>query len=460
MSFEIREVLDTLQMLEVEHFDIRTITLGISLRDCASRLPATVRARAYDKIRRTAAHHVHVAEEVEATYGVRIANKRVSITPVSLIMDGARPADFVEMAKVLDTAAEHVDVDFLAGFSALVEKGSTPGDLALMDALPEALARTSRLCGSVNCGSTGTGINGDAVRRMAGVIKEAARLTADEDSAGCARLVTFCNAVPDNPFVAGAFHGPGEADVVINIGISGPGVVLRAIREAGPGADFGELSETIKRTSFKITRAGELLGRRCAERLSQVSGFPVRFGIVDLSLAPTPAEGDSIGDILVAMGFEDVGAPGTTAALALLNESVKKGGMMGASYVGGLSGAFIPVSEDQTMARAAERGNITIEKLEAMSSICSVGLDMVTIPGDTPTESIAGILFDEFAIGMVNNKTTAVRIIPVAGKKVGDYAHFGGLLGSAPIMPVSTLDNSTFVGRGGRIPAPIRSLTN
>ncbi|MFW5972997.1 MAG: PFL family protein [Bacteroidota bacterium] len=460
MSLEIREVLDTLQMVEVEHFDIRTITLGISLRDCASRLPKTVQARVFDKIRRTGAHHVTVAEEVESTFGVRIANKRVSVTPVALIMDGAAPSDFVKLATVLDSAAEHVGIDFLAGYSALVEKGATVGDEALISSLPEALAATRRLCGSVNCASTSAGINSDAVRSVARAIKETARLTAAEDSAGCARFVAFCNAVQDNPFVAGAFHGPGEPEVVINIGISGPGVVLRAVREVGEGADFGQISEAIKRTAFKITRAGELIGRRCAERLSERSGIPIQFGVVDLSLAPTPAEGDSIGDILIAIGLEDVGAPGTTAALALLNEAVKKGGMMGASYVGGLSGAFIPVSEDQAMSRAAQKGHITIEKLEAMSSICSVGLDMVTIPGDTSEETLAGILLDEFAIGMINNKTTAVRIIPVEGKDVGDYAEFGGLLGGAPIMPVSRLGNHVLVHRGGRIPAPIRSLTN
>jgi uncharacterized protein len=460
MSYEIHEVLDTLQMLEVEHFDIRTVTLGISLRDCASRLPRTVEARVYDKIRRVAAHHVRTAEEVEATFGVRIANKRVSVTPVALIADGATPGQFVAIAKALDKAAEHVGVDFLAGFSALVDKGNTRGDDALMEALPEALAATSRLCGSVNCGSTRTGINGDAVNRTASLIKRTAYLTRDNNSIGCARFVAFCNAVQDNPFVAGAFHGPSEPELVLNVGISGPGVVLRAVREVGATADFGTLCEAIKRTAFKITRAGDLIGRRCAAQLSRRSGTTIRFGVVDLSLAPTPAEGDSIGDILIAMGLEDVGAPGTTAALAMLNESVKRGGLMAASYVGGLSGAFIPVSEDQAMIRAVQRGHLSIEKLEAMSCICSVGLDMVAVAGDTSEETLAGILFDEFAIGMINNKTTAVRIIPVHGKAVGDSAEFGGLLGTAPIMPVSTLRNDVFVRRGGRMPAPIRSLTN
>ena len=460
MHYDIREVLDTVRMTEMEHFDIRTITLGISLRDCASRLPQTVRARVYDKIRRTAAHHVAVTEEIEALYGVRITNKRISITPMAQVAEGLSRDDFIDLAGILDTAAEHVGVDYLAGFSALVEKGMTEGDRTLLAALPYALASTNRVCGSVNCGSTAAGINADAVLQVAHLIKETARLTADKDSIGCAKFVAFCNAVQDNPFVAGAFHGVSEAEAVINIGISGPGVVLRAVRDLGTGADFGTLFEAIKRMAFKITRAGELIGRRCAERLRQRSGMPIEFGIVDLSLAPTPAEGDSIGDILIAMGLEDVGAPGTTAALAMLNEAVKKGGLMGASYVGGLSGAFMPVSEDQAMRRAAERGHISLEKLEAMSAICSVGLDMVAIPGDTPAETIAGILFDEFAIGMINNKTTAARLIPVVGKGVGESAEFGGLLGGAPIMPVSQLSSYAFTHRGGRIPAPIRSLTN
>ncbi|MDX1546161.1 MAG: PFL family protein [Rhodothermales bacterium] len=458
--FDLREVLDTVRMTEAEHFDIRTITLGISLRDCASSLPQTVRARVYDKIRRTAAHHVAVAEEVEALFGVRITNKRVAVTPIALVADALPRDELIGLAQVLDTAAADVGVDYLAGFTALVEKGMTDGDRRLLDALPHALAGTERLCGSVNCGTTGAGINADAVLRLAEILRETARLTAAHDSVGCARLVGFCNAVPDNPFVAGAFHGPGEAEATINVGISGPGVVLRAVHEAGPGADFGTLFEAIKRTAFKITRAGELIGRRCAERLDARTGPPVRFGVVDLSLAPTPAEGDSIAEILMAMGLEDVGAPGTTAALALLNEAVKQGGLMGARYVGGLSGAFMPVAEDQAMARAAERGHIGLEKLEAMSAVCSVGLDMVALPGDTPAETLAGILLDEFAIGMINNKTTACRLIPVHGKGVGDRAEFGGLLGSTPILPVSALSSAVFARRGGRLPAPIRSLTN
>lgn len=460
MSFDLREVFDTLRMTEAEQFDIRTITLSLSLRDCSSRLPATVRARVYDKIRRYASLHVRTAQEIEALYGVRIANKRVAVTPVAVVNDGASATDFVALAGVLDQAAADVGVDFLAGFSALVEKGFTAGDRALLDALPDALGSTERLCGSINCGSTASGINADAVLLVAQAIKALAERTRDRDAIGCARFVAFCNAVSDNPFVAGAFHGIPEAEAAINVGISGPGVVLRAVREVGPDADFGTICEAIKRTTFKITRAGELLGRRCAERLAQRTGLPITFGVVDLSLAPTPAEGDSIAEILCAFGLEEVGAPGTTAALAMLNESVKRGGLMVGSYVGGLSGAFIPVSEDARMIRAAARGVLSLEKLEAMSAVCSVGLDMVAVPGDTPTETLAGILFDEFAIGMVNNKTTAVRILPVPGKSVGDVAEFGGLLGRAPLLPVSKLSSAVFAHRGGRIPAPIRSLTN
>ncbi len=460
MNYDIREIIDTVQMLEVENFDIRTITLGISLRDCSSRLPQTVRARVYDKIRRTAAHHVNVAEEVEALYGVRITNKRVSVTPVALVADGASRDEFVALAQLLDVAAEHVGIDYLAGFSALVEKGMTTGDQALIEALPEALATTERVCASVNCGSTQAGINGDAVLAMARAVKETARLTADRDSIGCARLVAFCNAVQDNPFIAGAFHGVSEPEATINVGISGPGVILRAVGEVGATADFGTLADAIKRMAFKITRAGELVGHRCADLLSRKTGMPISFGVVDISLAPTPAEGDSIAEILIAMGLEDAGAPGTTAALALLNESVKRGGLMAARHVGGLSGAFIPVAEDEAMVQAARKGHITLEKLEAMTAICSVGLDMVAVPGDTSVETLAGIMFDEFAIGMVNNKTTSCRLIPVWGKGVGEMADYGGLLGRAPIMPVSKLSNTTFALRGGRIPAPIRSLTN
>ena len=460
MAYELREVLDTVRMTEMEHFDIRTVTLGVSLRDCSSVLPQTVRARVYDKIRRAAAHHVATAEEVEALYGVQIANKRVSVTPIALIADSLSASDLTGLAQILDAAAEDVGVDFLAGFSALIERGLTRGDEAYLEALPQALATTKHVCASVNCGSTTAGINGNAVLRLAEVIRETARLTADRDSVGCARLVSFCNAVPNNPFVAGAFHGPSEPEAVINVGISGPGVVLRTVRELGAGACFSDLCEAIKRTAFKITRAGELIGRQCAERLHSRSGIPVTFGVVDLSLAPTPKEGDSVGEILKAMGLEDVGAPGTTAALAMLTESIKKGGAMAASRVGGLSGAFIPVSEDPAMVRAVEQGHLTIEKLEAMTAVCSVGLDMIALPGDTPAESLAALMLDEFAIGMINNKTTACRLIPVHGKRVGEYAEWGGLLGRAPIMPLPRLSSHTFARRGGRIPAPIRSLTN
>ena len=429
MSFDVREVLDTVQMLEVEHFDIRTVTLGISLRDCSSRLSQTVNARVYDKIRRSASLHVAVAEEVEGIYGVKIVNKRISVTPVSLIADGATPSDFVSLAGALDSAAKDVGVDFIAGFSALAEKGMTTGDEALIEALPEAMAATERVCGSVNCASTAAGMNVDAVTRMAAAVKRTAELTKSQNSIGCTKLVAFCNAVQDNPFIAGSFHGPSEGEFALNVGISGPGVVLRTVEDLGTGATFGELAEAIKRTAFKITRAGELIGRQCADRLAARSGLPIKFGVVDISLAPTPAEGDSVGDVLIAMGLEDVGAPGTTAALALLNDAVKKGGLMASSRVGGLSGSMIPLSEDQAMIRAALNGNLSLEKLEAMTSICSVGLDMIAVPGDTPASTIAGIMMDEFAIGIINNKTTSARIIPVAGKQAGDYVNWGGSAG-------------------------------
>jgi len=460
MPLALREVLETVQMTEADAFDIRTVTLGISLRGCQSRDAESTRRNVYDRVVRTAEHHVAAAREVERTYGVRIANKRVSITPASLIADGFSPADFVALAEVLDRAAREVGVDYLAGFSALVEKGTTPGDAALIEALPEALATTERVCASVACGSTKAGINADAVLAVARAIKGMAARTAERDSIACAKFVAFCNAVGDNPFVAGAFHGPSEPGAALNVGISGPGVVLRASEALGPDADFGAVTDAIKTMAFKITRAGELIGRRVAETLSQRGGQPVPFGVVDISLAPTPADRDSVGDVLRAMGLVNPGAPGTTAALAMLNEAVKRGGLMAARHVGGLSGAFMPVSEDQAMIEAAASGDLTLEKLEAMSAICSVGLDMVAIPGDTSAETIAGILFDEFAIGMINDKTTAVRILPVAGKGVGEWADYGGLLGRAPVMPVSSVGNSVFARRGGRIPAPIRSLTN
>ena len=453
MPFEIQEILETVRMTEVEHFDIRTTTMGISLRDCArGSAKATIQA-IYDKICKCAEKHVSTAREVELKYGIAIANKRVSITPVSIPCDSFTTSEFVSLAQKLDEAAAAIGVDFLAGFSALVQKGFTKGDKAFIASIPEAIGTTKRVCSSVNIGSTKAGINMDAIIAVSKVIKSLAERTSSEGAIGCAKFVVFCNAVEDNPFVAGAFHGVSEGEVVINVGISGPGVVLQAIKEA-PNADLGELSEIIKRMTFKITRAGELIGREVARMQN------IEFGIVDLSLAPTPAAGDSIADILVEMGLEDVGACGTTAALAMLNDAVKKGGLMASSYVGGLSGAFIPVSEDQGMIAAVEKGNLSMEKLEAMTCVCSVGLDMVAVPGDTPWENIAGLIADEAAIGMINNKTTAVRIIPVPGKKVGDSVDYGGLLGRAPIMPLRTLSPSKFITRGGRIPAPTGALTN
>ena len=440
-------------MTEVEHFDIRTVTLGISLRDCRTGDINSTRQNIYDKICRVGERHVEYANEVASMYGISIANKRVSLTPISIACDGFGVDDYVEIAKTLDAAADQIGIDFIGGFGALVQKGWTNGERNLMEAIPEALASTEHVVSSVNVGSTKAGINMDALLLMAQVIKDTARLTADRDSIGTAKLVVFCNVPEDNPFVAGAFHGVSEPEYVLNVGISGPGVVLDAVKEAGD-CSFEDLSEAIKRTAFKITRAGALIGKKVAEK----HGIP--FGIVDLSLAPTPAPGDSIADILEAMGLESVGAPGTTAALAMLNDAVKKGGLMASSYVGGMSGAFIPVSEDTSMARAAANGDLSLEKLEAMTCVCSVGLDMVVVPGDTSTEVLAGIIADESAIGMINNKTTAVRIIPAHGKGVGDRVDWGGLLGAAEVMPVRTLNPSKFVRRGGRIPAPTGSLTN
>ncbi len=453
MPFDIKEILETVRMTEVEHFDIRTTTMGISLRDCGrGSAQATIQA-IYDKICKYAEKHVATAKEVELKYGISIANKRISVTPVSIPCDGFSVSEFVQLARKLDEAAAQVGVDFLAGFSALVQKGFTHGDKNLIESIPEAIGTTKRVCSSVNVGSTKAGINMDAIIAVGKVIKDLAQRTASEGAIGCAKFVVFCNAVEDNPFVAGAFHGVSEPEVVINVGISGPGVVLDAVKEA-PGADLGELAEVIKRTTFKITRAGELIGREVAKMQN------IEFGIVDLSLAPTPAKGDSIADILIAMGLEDVGACGTTAALAMLNDAVKKGGLMGSSYVGGLSGAFIPVSEDQGMIAAVEKGHLSLEKLEAMTCVCSVGLDMVAVPGDTPWETISALIADEAAIGMINNKTTAVRIIPVPGKSVGESVDYGGLLGKAPIMPIRKLSAKKFISRGGRIPAPIQGLTN
>lgn len=453
MPYEFEEILETIRMTEIEHFDIRTVTLGISLRDCIGGSLNETKKKIYDKIMRYGQNHVAYAKEVEARFGISIANKRVSITPLSIPCDQYRRDEFVEIAQTLDKAAGEIGIDYLAGYSALVQKGFTNGERALVESIPYALSQTKRVCSSVNVGSTKAGINMDAVLLMGDMIKKTAEMTKDADSIGCAKLVVFCNAVQDNPFVAGAFHGVTEPEVVLNVGISGPGVVLDAIKEAG-NVDLNQLAEVIKKTIFKITRAGELMGRSVAER----HGIP--FGIVDISLAPTPAEGDSIADILKAMGVEDVGAPGTTAALAMLNDSVKKAGLMASTSVGGMSGAFIPVSEDQGMISAAEKGHLSLEKLEAMTSVCSVGLDMIAVPGDTPSTTIAGIIADESAIGMINDKTTAVRIIPAYGKKVGDSVDYGGLLGKAPIMSVRELRCDNFVGRRGRVPAPTRSLTN
>ncbi|MBK7980327.1 MAG: PFL family protein [Ignavibacteriae bacterium] len=453
MQYQFEEILETIKMTEIEHFDIRTVTLGISLRDCADRNLEVSKRKIYDKIIKYGRNHVKYASEIEKQYGVKIANKRISITPASIPFDMFSADEFVEIAKVLDKAAGDIGIDYLAGYSALVQKGMTNGERELIKSIPIALSETQRVCSSINVASTKAGINMDAVLMMSDVIKQTAERTKDRDSIGCAKLVVFCNVPEDNPFVAGAFHGVTEPEVVLNVGISGPGVVLDAIKNAGK-IDLHKLSEVIKKTVFKITRAGELIGREVADK----HGIP--FGIVDISLAPTPAPGDSIGDILKAMGVEDVGAPGTTAALAMLNDSVKKAGLMASSSVGGLSGAFIPVSEDQAMIEAAAKGNLSIEKLEAMTAVCSVGLDMVAIPGDTPASTIAGIIADECAIGIINDKTTSARLIPAYGKKVGDYIDYGGLLGKAPIMSVRNLSSDNFVGRGGRIPAPVRSLTN
>ncbi|MGK9368570.1 PFL family protein [Melioribacter sp. Ez-97] len=453
MQYEFEEILETIRMTEIEHFDIRTVTMGISLRDCSDRNIKVTCQKIYDKIIRYGKNHVKYAKEIEAQYGISIANKRVSVTPISIPFDSCKEEEFIEIARTLDKAAADIGIDYIAGYSALVQKGMTNGEKELINSIPHALASTKRVCSSVNVASTKTGINIDAVKLMSETIKKTAELTKDNDSIGCAKLVVFANAVEDNPFVAGAFHGVSEPEVVLNVGISGPGVVLDAIREAGR-VDLQQLAEVIKKTIFKITRAGELIGRKVAEK----NGIP--FGIVDISLAPTPAEGDSIGDILKAMGLEDVGAPGTTAALAMLNDAVKKAGLMASSSVGGLSGAFIPVSEDMGMIRAVQNGNLTLEKLEAMTAVCSVGLDMIAIPGDTPVETIAGIIADESAIGVINDKTTAVRIIPAFGKVVGDFVDYGGLLGKAPVMEVKKLCSAGFINRGGRIPAPMRSLTN
>ena len=435
--------------------------MGISLLDCATEDLGTTCEKIYDKITTLARNLVQTGEDISKEFGIPIVNKRISITPISLVGSSCcrTPGDYVQIAKTLDRAAKTVGVNFLGGYSAIVSKGMTKSDELLIRSIPMALACTERICSSINVGSTKTGINMDAVRLLGDIIKQTAEETKEADSLGCAKLVVLCNAPDDNPFMAGAFHGVSEADAIINVGVSGPGVVKYALEQmdanaAGGSANFEVLCETIKRTAFKITRVGQLVAQEASHRL----GIP--FGIIDLSLAPTPAVGDSVADILKCIGVEHPGAPGTTAALAMLNDQVKKGGVMASSYVGGLSGAFIPVSEDQGMIDAVEAGALTIEKLEAMTCVCSVGLDMIAIPGDTPATTIAGIIADESAIGMVNQKTTAVRIIPVVGKTVGDTVEFGGLLGYAPIMPVNTFSSQRFVDRGGRIPAPIHSFKN
>ena len=449
------EVNETNKMIEQENLDVRTITMGISLLDCIDSDLQQVNRKVYEKITTLAKNLVETGEEISKEYGIPVVNKRISVTPIALIGGAAckAPEDFVTLAQTLDKAAKKVGVNFIGGYSATVSKGMTKADEMLIRSIPEALATTERVCSSVNLGSTKTGINMDAVKLMGEIVLATANATKEQDSLGCAKLVVFCNAPDDNPFMAGAFHGVTEADAIINVGVSGPGVVKTALEKVR-GKDFEVLCETIKKTAFKVTRVGQLVAKEASKRL----GIP--FGIVDLSLAPTPAIGDSVAGILEEIGLEYAGAPGTTAALALLNDQVKKGGVMASSYVGGLSGAFIPVSEDQGMIDSVNLGALTLEKLEAMTCVCSVGLDMIAIPGDTKASTIAGIIADESAIGMINQKTTAVRLIPVIGKGVGETVEFGGLLGYAPIMPVNPYSCDAFVNRGGRIPAPIHSFKN
>lgn len=441
-------------MIKLHNLDIRTVTLALSLRDCADSDVNVVCENIYNKIKYYAKNLVEYANELENDYSIPIINKRISVTPVSLIGESCKNPDYVKIAQTLDRAAKDVGVNFIGGFSALVEKGCTKGDNLLIESIPEALAKTEMLCSSINLASSKAGINMDAVLKMAEIIKKSAELTKDRDGIGAAKLVCFCNSAGDNPFMAGAFCGIGEPECALNVGVSGPGVVRAAIEAMPKDADLSQVANKIKQIAYKITSTGELVGRKLAKRLD------IPFGIIDLSLAPTPAEGDSVAGIFQAMGLEHAGAHGTTAALAMLNDAVKKGGIMASSHVGGLSGAFIPVSEDAGMIEAAANGYLTFDKLEAMTCVCSVGLDMIAIPGDTPSATIAGIIADEMAIGMINKKTTAVRIIPAYGKTVGDKVSYGGLLGEAPIMPVNTLSSAGFVNRGGRIPAPIHSLNN
>lgn len=448
------EIMETNRMITENKLDVRTITMGISLRDCAHPNIDKFCDNVYEKITHAAEFLVKTGEDIESEYGIPIIHKRVAVTPIAIAADACRTDSYVPVAEAMDRAAKEIGVNFIGGFSALVEKGFTNGDRVLINSIPQALAATDLVCSSVNLGSTKTGINMDCVREMGEVVKRTAELTRDKEALGCAKLVIFCNAPGDNPFMAGAFHGVSEADKVVSVGVSGPGVVKHALEDK-KGADFTEIAETIKKTAFKITRVGQLVAREASKRL----GMP--FGIIDLSLAPTPAVGDSVARIIEEMGIESCGAPGTTAALALLNDAVKKGGLMASSHVGGLSGAFIPVSEDEGMIHAVTKGSLSLEKLEAMTCVCSVGLDMIAIEGDTSAATISGIIADEAAIGMINNKTTAVRVIPVPGKKVGDMVEFGGLLGYCPIVPVrSKFSSEAFIARGGRIPAPVRSLTN
>ncbi|MGI8919253.1 MAG: PFL family protein [Pyrinomonadaceae bacterium] len=453
MDYSQAEILQTVAMTEMEHLDVRTVTLSLSLRDCSSETIARTAERAYEKIMRVAERLVPTVDQIGDEFGIRVANKRIALTPISMITEGAS-GDPVELARTIDAAAKSVGVDFIGGYSALVHKGATNSENQFLNSIPEALATTERLCSSVNVATTRAGINMDAVRQVGELIKDAAERTRESGGLACAKFVCFANAVEDNPFMAGAFHGVGEPEAVINVGVSGPGVVNYALRTAGADLPLEQLAEIIKKLSFKLSRAGELVGREAARRL----GIP--FGIIDLSLAPTPVPGDSVANIIEAMGFERAGTHGTTAALALLTDAVKKGGAMASGAVGGMSGAFIPVSEDAGMIEAAQVGALTLDKLEAWTSVCSVGIDMVAVPGSTSAETIAAIIADEMAIGVMNNKTTAVRIIPVPGKEVGEMVEFGGLLGSAPIMAVNAFSSAGFIRRGGRIPAPIHSLRN
>ena len=448
-----KHILETIKMVDELKFDIRTVTMGISLLDCADTDGAKARQKIYDKITRLTEEFVKTAEKTEREFGVPIINKRISVTPISIVAGSSNDTDYVKFAETLDKAADVAGVNFIGGFSALVQKGFTKGDEILIRSIPQALSVTDKVCSSINVASTKAGINMDAIKLMGQIVKDTAYLTADKDSLGCAKLVVFANSVEDNPFMAGAFHGVGEAEKVLSVGVSGPGVVKYAL-EGVRGQNFTEVCETIKKTAFKITRAGEVVAKEICKRLN------IPFGIMDLSLAPTPEIGDSVARILEEMGLESCGAHGTTAALALLNDAVKKGGIMASSNVGGLSGAFIPVSEDEGMIAAVNAGSLSLEKLEAMTCVCSVGLDMVAIPGDTPASTISAIIADECAIGVINQKPTAVRIIPVYGKTVGDMAEFGGLLGRAPVMAVSKFSSEDFIARGGRIPAPVHSFKN